>query len=622
MNYKKLSLSLLSALNVLNTLLAFSFSLPLLGEPIAPYYSVRSQGAYESRHLAGLYDLLRCEKDLCRPHGTFAITTDYMRSFNSPAIARSLFGQTRSGETEITVSGSRVLNRGTNDWLADYFYLPNDFKSTLTFSPIIDTFLVDFSFVMDLSEWAHGTYFYLHAPVTQTRFDIRMNEHVEQYGVNPQPAGIFTPAELNRGQLLENFSSYANGGLVQPVTQTVSDVPFFNVMQQLKNAQISPERKKDTGIADIRMAFGWNWTKPNYHLGVNLQAAAPGGNRPKGVYLFEPMIGNGHHWEMGGCLNAHYDLWTNCNETATLGLYADINLNHLFSTEQFRTFDLVNSSFSRYMLAQKIDTPITNNLLGNGITPTLQFKQEFTPIANLTNMRVGVAAALQADIVLTAHFAFHQCTFDIGYNFWYRSPDEIRTVGANELDGNRVWALKGDAQVFGFASEANNDPLSPLNAGQPVTLSATQSNATIYSGTNLPATGAADPIVYNMGRQNLGSDSPQPATAGGSLLPVPTPTTPLNTLQIDSPQINTSIQPRILSLKDVNLCGGKTRGLTNSIFAHFHYNGCELHGFTPSIGIGGQAEFAPSMINSQCKNGINTALNQWQLWLKVCFTFQ
>lgn len=784
MNYKKLFVIVSSVLTIASSIDAV----------VAPYYSIRSQGAYESRYQAGLYPFLIDRRDSPKPFGVFSVTTDYSRSFNSRAIANSLFGDNRCGNNQfgarcadgqqgdITISGSRVANRGPRDWLADYFYLPNDFKSTLSFEPIVDTFLVDFSFLIDLNEWAHGTYFSFHAPVAQTRFDIRMCESVHQRGVNPQPAGMFAPGEVNRGQLLEDFTSYAQGDLVQPITQnfqvargvpTVPGVgtnkPFLTIFQQLKKAQISPCRLKETGIADIRMAFGWNWIRDTYHAGFNVQAVAPAGNRPQGIYLFEPIVGNGHHWEFGANFNAHYDVWTNYDETKKCAFYVNANVTHLFTNNQFRTLDLVNSYFSRYMLMEKLDTPVTNNLLGDNVKPTLQFKQEFAPVANLSNIRVAVSSAVQADILLTSHMEWYNCSLDVGYNLWIRSPDIIKAIGPNEFDGNKSWALKGDAQVFGYAQEDNLDPKYPLVAGQPVALSATQNNATIYSGTNFPATGAVSDAVYRTARQNLNINGPKHATAGGSellglgissngvsgsvgsqdatsingvadsvvmsglaslvngiapigvganvvavngsatfnnIMPGIIPaqasspgafefsaalpaelasaqalfnngtqggvvsfaTTAVNpgspvvaidslitvngdavinngasgtTLVTNAPtevavvgstplvvdrdnleplQINTSIQPKILSLDDLNVCSGRTRGMTSSVFAHVHYNGNELRGFTPSIGVGGQAEFAHGSSGSSC-GSINTALSQWQLWLKICFAF-
>jgi hypothetical protein len=309
------------------------------------------------------------------------------------------------------------------------------------------------------------------------------------------------------------------------------------------------------------------------------------------------------------------------------------------------------------MLAQKLDTPVNNNLQGGAqnasIPPTYQFKQEFAPIANLSNIRVNVSSALQADIIVNLHMQSNRYSFDLGYNFWGRTADQISVLGTNELDNNKSWALKGDAQVFGFAADSTNsiaipNPPTPptqkvtfpLIVNQPVPLSATQSNATIYHGTNLPATGAPTLETFNRGRENNGINSPQPAWAGAQpvaidALPVlalaadntlqvlaPPAVIQLNTLPNGDTQINTSIQPKLLQLTDLNICGGKTKGETSSIFAHFHYMGCDLQCLTPSIGIGCQAEFAHNDTKNSTNDGINTALSQWHVWLKVGFAFK
>jgi len=639
-------------------------------EPVVPYYAIRSQGLYASRHAsrnqAGLYPLninVRSDTQSDVFGGVLTITPAYMRSFNGHTIARALFGIDQEGA--ITISGSRVSNRAPTDWLADYFYLPNDFKSTLTFSPVASTVLVDIGYELDLSAWVPGAYVNIYAPVAHSRFDLGMCEQVVQRGVNTQPSGMLAPGEIVRGQLLDDFSAYARGDLVQPVVQSITGKSFLTIMQQLKAGKISPEGLKTNGIVDIRVACGWNMIRDNYHVGFELCTAAPAGNRPRGIYLFEPMLGTGHHWELGIAMHAHYNLWCARDEIAQVSLRAYAQVSHLFTSKQYRTFDLVNSSFSRYMLAQKLDTPISNNLSGNGISPNVQFKQEFTPIANLSNIQVAVSTAVQADIVFALHAAYRAYTFDIGYNLWVRSPETIDIVGSNEFDGNKSWALKGDAQVFGYASAANIGPDFPLGQGQPVALSATQSAATIYAGTNMPRSGAFQDVVFEQVRQNFGIDDPQHAFAGGSaavvsaaptwaqlpgpseitegellamdmqpsdvlepIAPMPymaasvaTPPTPLVTTMGAPSPIHTSIQPRLLSLKNLNICGARTCGLSNSVYGYFKYTGCSLRQFTPSIGIGGQTEWAPQSTRRCGSEAANTALNQWQLWLTLGFDF-
>ncbi len=114
-----------------------------------PYYSIRSQSEDTARELVGwAHEIDRYQADCCDNYWTFASTFEYTRSFRSEQIARCIFDNECLESYEcptIKISGSRVENRGNKDWLADYFGLPVDFESTITFNPRIENYLVDFN---------------------------------------------------------------------------------------------------------------------------------------------------------------------------------------------------------------------------------------------------------------------------------------------------------------------------------------------------------------------------------------------------------------------------------------------------------------------------------------------
>src|SRR6185436_1681238 len=119
----------------------------------------------------------------------------------------------------------------------------------------------------------------------------------------------------------------------------------------------------------------------------------PTGNKPEGEFLFEPIVGNGHHWTLGVGFNAHAMLWRSECDDSCFGFYLDANITHLFSTCQRRAFDLCTpGANSRYMLAQKLGTN-TQELNGGSSTSDSQFINIFAPVANLTTSKVNVSAS-------------------------------------------------------------------------------------------------------------------------------------------------------------------------------------------------------------------------------------
>ena len=125
--------------------------------------------------------------------------------------------------------------------------------------------------------------------------------------------------------------------------------------------QIAGKGHSKTRLSEIQAAFGWNFLQSDdHHFGLIFSTATPTGNRPKGEFLFEPIVGNAHHWEFGLGLTCHYLLFVDeCTDRYHWILLMQI-LPQLFGTRQRRTFDLEDKPLSRYMLVERLGTPVTN----------------------------------------------------------------------------------------------------------------------------------------------------------------------------------------------------------------------------------------------------------------------
>lgn len=364
-----------------------------------------------------------------------------------------------------------------------------------------------------------------------------------------------------------------------------------------------------TRFAEIRAALGWNFCEgEDYHVGLGILAAAPTGTRVTNVQLFQPMIGNGHHWELGARFTSHYTFWRSCDYTQSFGLHVDADITHLFATQQCRTFGLCGKGDnSYYMLAEVMSNDITNNLSGNPIEvapvtgftqATAQFANTFTPVANITSARVSVSQDAQCD--LTAMFSYNHCgfTWDVGYNLWATSCEKIRFCNNDLLSNNKTYALKGDALVYGFDT---------VNAYAPIALSATQSSATIHSGTN-----------QLIGPVNNGIDNYQfafgDATGGAAH----------NALSATPGMVNaigTSIQSVFLTSADLDVAGNGSKGLSNKVFTHINYTWEDHECYLPYLGVGGKAEWATTTNSCDKKKCMNSNISEWGVWLKGGFSF-
>lgn len=550
--------------------LCIGYSFDLRGFTGKSYYRLRSQGCDAARDLVGWQPLINKQSDDL--YGAFAITPAYQRTFDADFIAKQLFGA-----STLQFSGSRVANRKSTDILADYFGLPTDFQSLVCFDPQIKNAIVDLQGYVGLDNILHGLYMRLDIPIVHSSWDVGMKEYIQVPGINFDPAGYMSTASIARADL-------------QTGVNLTGNATFGDMIYPLKYGK-SFGRELTNAIAELRFVIGWNATGDDYHAGANLRINAPTGNRPNGEFIFESIVGNGKHWELGAGLATHYNFWASQDDLNILGVYCDANFTHLFATSQIRSFDLNdNGPGSRYMLIEDMNSTSSNLYFGvGGAAAPFQYSSNLFILINKTSLPVKVSVAAQADIALKLSYTRCGLGVDVGYGFYGRTKETFHHRG--KMLSNR-YALKGDAQIYGFQPTDN----------APIALSASQSKATINAG-QAPGNG-------NYSNDN--SDSPTPAASGAGLLN-PLTSSDAATLGITLPATaNTSDPVRLLTDADLSCCSAQLpRAITNKLF--FNIGNIwqqESECMKPFFGVGGEVEWADG------KACTSSACSQWSIWAK------
>jgi len=682
---------------VLSLLLTASSGVALAQSSSAtPYFNIRSQSANLALEMVGQEGYIN-RYDSEGNYTVFSITPAFQQSFRSGDLACCLFGEdlVKCGDcSQITISGSQVSGtRGSRDWLADYFGLPTDFKSTIKFSPRIRNVLVDANFYMGLDDWKEGMYFRMHIPFVHTRWELNYCETVCAKGTNNHLFGYFSgnnppSGDPNfcsengignlRSELLCSAADFFSNSKAPNLSNTLRFGPISNeddqgdlcggaingldtiqytdsiVFEPLNYArwagcECSPLTKN--GVADWRFTLGYNaYQSEKFHVGFGITGAAPTGNRPHGEYLFEPVIGNGNHWELGGQFTSHYRFWQSEDEEKHFTAYLDANITHLFKARQTRSFDLKNRPNSRYMLAMQLGEPCNlynailqrcipdgqsgedpgYGTLTSGLTEAVaQFAHVYAPVANLTTVDVNVNIGAQIDLALMFNYTSRNWSFDLGYNLWARTCERIKLdcKCPTRLSDGTSWALKGDAYVYGVTAGCGDMRIctsncaddtartwkATLTTNDPYALGATQSKATIHKGTNDTATVSAPGFSGSF--VNPGIDNPRFAGTRIDLEVCPANNSEREmspqaraaasafvTLNggCDTSQVNNgrrimnSKRPVYLTENDLDLDGAATKGLSHKVFAHLSYQWLrkEADGYVPFFGIGASGEFA------------------------------
>lgn len=577
-----------------------------------PYFSIRSQSVNAARELVGWQTHINLFDKDCL-YGSFSITPEYTRSFRSGRIAEYIFGDdvtATSSKGTLAISGSQADNRGSHDWLADYFGLPTDFKSEVTFKPRIENFLVDFNLYLGLDEWMCGLYFRIHAPVVYTRWDLRATEAVSDAGTDAYLAGYMSndAAGIANATLRKDFLTAVDG------TNT-----FGDMKEALKYGKMSKDRDTKTRLSDIEAALGWNfWQCEDYHFGLAIRGSAPTGNRANAEYLFEPIVGNGNHWTLGGGVSAHAVLWRGCDEDHFFGVWLDANITHLFRTKQTRSFDLKNKPNSRYALLAEMTSTVGNNLFASpnqasvnpttGVAPSHQYAGKLLPVINVTTFDVNVSIDVQVDAALK--FSYYNCGFeaDLGYNLWARSGEKFKLRDSSTFT-EKKYVLKGDSHLYGFVGADNA-------ARTPVALSASQSLSDIHAGTNYVNRPVTDADTRNprVDDAKFAQTSAGPAVMTNAQVITATSTAKADVVAARIDQTRTSGTPIFVKADDIDM--SKTpSAMSHKLFGHISYNWDDCEDWIPFLGVGGEIEWAGKYDSNYA------AVSQWGVWIKGGISF-
>ena len=390
------------------------------------FYAARSQSVNAARDLVGFCQFLN--KANCGFEGMLLATPVFERSFTSPRIAEYFFNS-----NEIRITGSLVPNRNNNDFLADYFGLSPSFESSVAMNPSIESALVDFDLYLSYNPW----YIRIHAPACWSRWHYRLDECIANNGSSTPFPALYM----------------ANGTVQEPVNSFTQAIcghrTWGDVQTGLTNSVICGPHSV-SGLADLRMFLGWHIIRDErYYLGLNIIAAAPTGSHINSRLFFEPIVGNGRHWEVGVGLDGRVLAWE-AEGDHTLSLYGTVHATTLCRSTQRRSFDFCKNGFaSRYLLLKQFDD--------NG-----QYDGTLIPASSVTTLPCHVWSAGQFDIVAMLGYLTSGLEVDFGYNAWIRTREHITIRGT--IPENR-YGIKGIQNVVDSLGNPNN---------------LTQSNATIY----------------------------------------------------------------------------------------------------------------------------------------------
>lgn len=314
--------------------------------------------------------------------GNFLVSGYYSESNNGDALGRYFGINDKSAFKAEWVDSASYKNVAL-----DAGFLVHDTDSSnkavstesamINLSPKTISYGIEFVYAQDLSKIAQGLHIAIALPVERVENDMRLSI------TDPTAA----TANATTATVVSSLQKYLSGNLEVEANGTGPVTAIANKGSQLKlNKAIFGGNQGATGIADIDVVLGYDFVKTeNWRFEMNLGLVIPTGNTATGTYIFEPLYGNGGHWELGFGTRVDGRLWHSRDQRINMHLGADYRYG--FQADETRTVSGAEN-WAQYALLGKVGTTIVS--------------QQFVPAANYATKDISVTpnSALRGNIGL------------------------------------------------------------------------------------------------------------------------------------------------------------------------------------------------------------------------------
>jgi hypothetical protein len=166
--------------------------------------------------------------------------------------------------------------------------------------------------------------------------------------------------------------------------------------------------QKKVGAGEIRLNFGTTFLNSDYFQVICYSSfTIPTGNVPNAEHLFSPVVGHGGFPGFGG--GANFQILLNRNpETLAWTFFLNLDAMYLLSRKMYRTFDLCEKPWSRFLLFN-----------------TQNGTESFVPGVNVLTHQVSVKPYVMVDFSMGWRIITNGWEFELGYDAWGHGNEQI-----------------------------------------------------------------------------------------------------------------------------------------------------------------------------------------------------
>lgn len=386
---------------------------------LPPATSTSSNGAY----IVSTLDASDFEASLCssatppEPTGQSSIFTTADQNTSPSNMSSNIYNAGFSGDSELSV----------NNWILPIGSWSTEYEGFLYQAPITIA-AVDSTpaYIQQASLESQGV----------IELSGSVNNIAEDTGQGEINTVQITQSYLPSAQTLEDALS-GNYDFNQTLTRLYLNFPFDQ-----------GTTTSSWSISDIIIWIGYDVCKSaKKHIGLYLHGVVPGGtqvNADWNTYIFNPIVGNGNHYQLGCGLSAHYLF---C-EKKYVSYIARINgyVDHVFATDQFRVFDYDNNSpMSRYSILKALNY---NGDQGDTSPEIFNDDYEFSNLdilGNLNNATIKVNNTVKSEFIAELAVQTEHHTTSIGYAFSGLSSDLVNKKTIPQYASN---SKEDESQIY------------------------------------------------------------------------------------------------------------------------------------------------------------------------------
>lgn len=337
------------------------------------------------------------------------LSAAYQKSFNSSKLKRYFLMANRD-QLIIRGEGNGNFNNSSTDVRAEWLGLPTDFEGTLTIKPEQWQACWNLSIRKNFNPFGSAFFdkmwLFLEVPVVM----INNNMHFAQTAV----------------------SNAATSG------EVVDIVTAFN-SSSWNYQKIRTSKKKVIRPAEVRVGFGSTFLSTDRaHVAMYSALSIPTYHKQNNKYLFEPQPGfNGHFASVSGAsLQLPITKKDDPNSTC---LFVNLETTYLIRQKEYRTFDLKNKEWSRFLLVRK-----------NG--------QDAIPGVNALTRKVRVSSYAMIDALAGVRFNVGYSQAEFGFGVWGHTSERLKFINTwQELYGIAGSTASTSASASTILTRASND---------------------------------------------------------------------------------------------------------------------------------------------------------------------